>query len=116
MKIHIEPTEDRVAVIPDPIEDMTAGGLHKVGSGVEMPLRGTIYAVGPGRYNEVGLVPMRLQKGDRVAFGIFSGQPVPVAGTAILIFREHDILCKLREEAEEGDELPAEKPGIVVMP
>ena len=105
MKLHVYPTEDRVAVLPDPIERETDGGLVKPDMAIELPLRGTVYAVGPGRTTESGfLIVPRFKKGDRVAFGAYSGTPLPVAGSALLVFRAHDLLAVLVEEAETEEE------------
>jgi co-chaperonin GroES (HSP10) len=45
------PFEDRVLVFPDPVENLTAGGLYKPDSAVDKvkPMRGTVVAVGPGK-------------------------------------------------------------------
>ena len=45
------PFEDRVLVFPDPVENLTAGGLYKPDSAVDKvkPMRGTVVAVGSGK-------------------------------------------------------------------
>ena len=50
-------------------------------------------AVGPGRRDDDGkIVPMGVEKGDRILFGKYSGTDVEIDGEEHLILQETDIL------------------------
>ena len=50
-------------------------------------------AVGPGGRDESGkLIPIDLEKGDRVLFGKWSGTEVKIDGVEYLIMKESDIM------------------------
>jgi chaperonin GroES len=50
-------------------------------------------AVGPGGRDETGkLVPLDVNKGDKVLFGKWSGTEVKIDGQDLLIMKESDIL------------------------
>ena len=65
----IAPTEDRVVVWPDPVEEFTAGGLLKPDEVIqkEKTCRGTVLAVGPGKVDDTTLT-------NKLLLAIFEGQ------------------------------------------
>ncbi|MCP3709741.1 hypothetical protein M3I54_22620 [Paraburkholderia sp. CNPSo 3274] len=74
----IQPTDDRILVLPDAIrEDITdCGILVKVGQNIESKRQlggtGTIVAVGPGKRGRDGhRRPMTVEPGQRIVFGEF---------------------------------------------
>jgi chaperonin GroES len=88
--------DDRVLVKPAPAEEKTAGGIIIPDTAKEKPQRGTIVAVGPGKYAEQtgNLIPVKQQVGDVVLYGKYSGTEVSVEGEDYLIMRSSDILMK----------------------
>lgn len=91
MNVNFEPFEDRVLVFPDPVEEVTAGGIYKpdVALAKARPLIGVIIKVGPGKDR-----PMPLAQGDRIIFGTYAGTEVTFNGLKYLIMRFTDIFGK----------------------
>lgn len=93
----LEPTGDRMIVLPVKQAEMSRGGIHIPDVAQEKQQEGEILAVGPGRRTENGvLVPMDLKKGDRVLFGKYSGTEVTVDEKPVLIIREADVMAVIK--------------------
>lgn len=95
--ITIKPIVDRVVVEPDPIEEKTAAGLYIPESAKEKPRKGTILAVGPGRYAEQTgvLIPSVYKAGDGIIYAKNSGTEITHDGKNYLIMRESDIFATI---------------------
>jgi chaperonin GroES len=89
-----QPKADRVVVQAAPAETMTASGLYIPETAQEKPQKGTIVAVGPGKYAELtgNLIPMTCKVGDEVLYGKYTGTEINIDGKEYLIMRESDIL------------------------
>lgn len=86
------PLQDRVLVRPDAVEGKTPGGILLPDQLQSRPRRGTVVAVGPGRYDPEGhLVPMGLKGGERVVFANWGESAIDVAGEELFVLRESDI-------------------------
>lgn len=98
-KLNCELYDDRVLIKPAPAEEKTAGGIIIPDTAKEKPQRGTIVAVGPGKYAEQtgNLIPLKQQVGDLVLYGKYAGTEVSVNGQEFLIMRSSDILMKVPE-------------------
>jgi chaperonin GroES len=88
----IKPLGDRVVVKPQPAEEKTASGLFIPDTAKEKPQRGTIIAVGPGRYENGTKIDMTVKEGDVVLYGKYSGTEIALDSDDYLIMRESDIL------------------------
>jgi chaperonin GroES len=88
-KVKITPLADRVLVLANPAETMTASGLIIPDTAQEKPQKGTVVAVGNGKVDE----PMTVKVGDTVLYGKYSGTELNVEGTDYLMMRESDILA-----------------------
>lgn len=88
----LKPLHDRVVVKRLPAESVSVGGILIPENAAEKPEQGEVLAVGPGRCNDAGLVPMSVSVGDKVLFGKYSGQTAKVNGDEILVMREEDIM------------------------
>ena len=97
MALNFEPNSDRLVVEAAPAETKTASGIYIPETAQEKPQRGTIVAVGPGKYAELtgNLIPMTYKVGDEVYYGKYAGTELPVEGKEYLIMRETDILGKV---------------------
>lgn len=104
----LHPTEDRVIVVPIAIADTSQGGIVVPDVAKEKPSRGVIQAVGPGRFENGALIPMRLAEGDVVLFGKYAGTPYETADGEVLVFREMDILSTITVEQVEMPDAPAQ--------
>ena len=89
----LKPLGDRVLVKPAPKEEKTATGLYISSGAQEKPQRGTVVAVGAGRYNETlgSRVALDVAVGDEVYYGKFGGNEVKVDGEDFLLLRADDI-------------------------
>ena len=87
------PLHDRVVIRRVDEEGKTAGGIIIPDTAKEKPMEGEIIAVGPGARDEAGkLIPMDLEKGDRVLFGKWSGTEIKLDGEDLLIMKESDVM------------------------
>ena len=92
--ISTQPIGDRVVVKPLSTEEVSAGGIIIPDTvKKERAERGTIVAVGPGRYEKGAIVPMSVKKGDEVLFEQTYRDPVEIDGEEYYIFSESSILA-----------------------
>jgi chaperonin GroES len=92
MAMSIRPLGDRVVVRPQPAEEKTASGLYIPDTAKEKPQRGTVVAVGPGRFENGTKIDMTVQEGDTVLYGKYAGTEITIDDEDVLIVRENDIL------------------------
>ncbi|MEW6583940.1 MAG: co-chaperone GroES [Actinomycetota bacterium] len=90
----LTPLGDRVVVRAIENELVTASGLVLPDTAKERPQRGTVLAVGRGRYEDGELIPLDVKEGDEVIYSKYGGTEVRVDGEDLLILRESDILAK----------------------
>jgi chaperonin GroES len=97
MALNIKPIADRVVVEAAPAETITASGIYIPDTAQEKPQKGTVVAVGPGKYADTTgtLIPMSVAVGDSVLYGKYSGQESQINGKDYLIMRESDIYAVL---------------------
>ncbi len=88
----IKPLSDRVLVKPDVAEETTSSGIIIPDTAKEKPQRGTIVAVGEGRYENGTKIEMSLKEGDKVLYGKYAGTELNIEGDELMIMRESDIL------------------------
>jgi chaperonin GroES len=87
------PLHDRVALRRVGSAAETSGGIIIPDTAGQKPQQGEVVAVGPGARNDDGkVVPVDVNKGDRVLFGKWSGTEVKIDGAEILIMKESDIM------------------------
>jgi chaperonin GroES len=89
--------DDRVLVRPAAAETKTAGGIIIPDTAKEKPQKGTVVAVGPGKYAEQtgNIIPVKLKVGDVVLYGKYGGTEITLEGEDLLIMRSSDILMKV---------------------
>ena len=94
-KFQITPLGDRLVVMPSEKE-----GEKKLASGIiipetvdkERPAKGTVVAVGPGKFEEGKRVPMQVKVGDTVLFSKYGYDEVKIEGQEYFILSESSIL------------------------
>jgi chaperonin GroES len=92
----LRPVEDRILVEPDEVvgEKKTASGIIMPDINTEKPQRGTVVAVGPGKYEHGRWAKPDIFPGERVIFGKYSGVEMsPGNGKTYLVLRASDILA-----------------------
>ena len=89
--------DDRVLVKPNAAEEKSAGGIIIPDTAQEKPQKGTVVAVGKGKYaDQTGnLIPMLVKVGDVILYGKYGGTEISIEGEDYLIMRASDILIKL---------------------
>ena len=87
----ITPIGDRVVVRPEAAEEKTSSGLFIPDTAKEKPQKGTVVAVGTGRYENGVKIDMVVQEGDKVLYGKYAGSEVTLDGEDLMIMRESDI-------------------------
>lgn len=93
MSMKVRPLGDRVLVRRDTEEKTSAGGIVIPDSASEKPIRGTVVAIGVGKFLESGEVrPLNVKAGEKVLFGKYAGTEVKVNGEDLLVMREDDII------------------------
>src|SRR5689334_25325284 len=91
--MNIRPLYDRIVVRRIEEQETKVGGLFIPDSAKEKPQEGEVVAVGKGKRLEDGkVVPLDVQKGDRILFGKYSGSEIRIDGEEYLIMREDEVL------------------------
>ena len=93
--ISLTPLGDRIVVKPAGKE-----GEKKLASGIiipetvnkERPTKGTVVAVGPGKYEDGKRVPPQVKAGDVVLFGAYGYDEVKIDGQEYYILAESQVL------------------------
>lgn len=91
--MNIRPLYDRLVVKRIEEKETKVGGLFIPDSAKEKPQEGEVVAVGKGKRLDDGkLVPLDVQKGDRILFGKYSGSEIRLDGEEYVIMREDEVL------------------------
>lgn len=94
----IEPTEDRILVELDAVEEKTAGGIILPDMAKEKPQQGVVVAIGPGKVTDYGFKrESALKVGDKVLLQRYAGHFVKDAGKDLTIVEEGKILAVIKE-------------------
>jgi chaperonin GroES len=93
MGVSLQPLEDRIVVKPSEGEEMTASGLVIPDTAKEKPQEGEVLAVGPGRFEDGGRVPLDVKVGDKVIYSKYGGTEVKLGGDEVLILSARDVLA-----------------------
>jgi chaperonin GroES len=90
--MNLKPLGDRVIVKAAEAETTTKSGLILADSAKEKPTRGSVVAVGDGKFNDKGeRVPVGVKVGDTVIYSKYGATEVKVEGDEYLILRADDI-------------------------
>ena len=89
----IKPLSDRVLILPNPAEEITAGGLIIPDTAKEKPQVAEVVAVGPGGIVDGKEIKMELKVGDKVLLSKYAGTEVKVDGVEYTILRQSDVLA-----------------------
>ena len=101
--MNIRPLYDRIVVKRIEQKETMQGGLYIPDSAKEKPQEGEVVAVGKGKRLEDGkVVPLDVQKGDRILFGKYSGSDIKIDNDELLIMREDEVLGILEGAASKA--------------
>jgi chaperonin GroES len=95
IKIQINPLGDRVVVKPAEAESQRPSGIYVAETAKEKPQKGTIVAVGPGKWEDGKLEPMSVEVGDTVLFAKYAGTEIKLNDEDVLILSQKDVLAKI---------------------
>ena len=91
--MNLKPLGDRVVVKASEAEEQTKSGLFIPDTAKEKPQKGTVVAVGEGRWDDEGKkrIPLDVKVGDVVIYGKYGGTEIKVEGEDLLILSDRDI-------------------------
>jgi chaperonin GroES len=92
----IEPCNDFVLVKPAPDEKSKGGIIMVQGDQAQRPSKGVVVAVGPGKYENGFLVPMRTPKGSTVWFQQYPNVDIYEGGEKYVMVREAQVCCVVK--------------------
>jgi|SanBayMetagenome_1026888.scaffolds.fasta_scaffold11734_2 chaperonin GroES len=97
------PLEDRVLIRPQEAEEITSSGIIIPDSATEGAVRGTVVAVGPGKYSENGtLIPLTVKVGDEVLYGTkYFGTECIFDGETFILVPHGNLFAILKRKEEE---------------
>lgn len=97
--------DERIAVLPEKVEERSASGLHLPDSAQEPIVYGTVSHVGAGRRSESTgeVLPIDVEIGDRVFYHRASGGVLKVEGTDYTILGPRDIIGIAEDGPIKGD-------------
>jgi chaperonin GroES len=100
---NIIPLEDRVIIKPAEEEEVTSSGIIIPESTTEGAVRGTVMAVGPGKYSENGtVIPITVKVGDEVLYGTkYFGTECIFDGEKVLVIPHTNIFAILKRKVQE---------------
>ena len=95
--MNLKPLGDRLIVKPVEEEETTASGIVLPDTAKEKPQKGTVVAVGEGRWDEEGekRIPLDVSQGDEVLYSKYGGTEITVEDDELLVLRESDVLAKV---------------------
>jgi chaperonin GroES len=100
------PLHDKVVIRRLSAEEKSRGGILIPDTVQEKPQEGEVVAVGPGAFNDAGVVtPLQVRAGDRVLFGKWSGTEVKIDGEELLIMKESDLMGVIEDAAAVRDRI-----------
>lgn len=93
----LKPLGDRLIVRAVEEEETTASGLVLPDTAKEKPQKGTVVAVGDGKWDEDGekRIPLDVAEGDQVLYSRYGGTEINYEGEDLLVLRESDVLAKI---------------------
>jgi len=91
--MNLKPLGDRVIVKAAEAETTTKSGLILADNAKEKPTRGTVVAVGTGKWDEDGekRIALDVKVGDTVVYSKYGATEIKVEGDEFLILRNDDI-------------------------
>ncbi len=95
----LKPLGENVVVKPAEAEEQTKSGLFIPDTAKEKPQKGTVIAVGEGKFDEDGerRIPMDVKEGDTVIYSKYGGTDVKIEDIEYKILRASDIYAIVTE-------------------
>lgn len=94
----LTPLGNRVLIKRDEASTKTPGGILLPDQAKEKPVHGKIVAIGPGKLLDDGTyAAIEVKEGDRVFFGLYSGQEIEIEDIKYLVLDASDLLAVQRK-------------------
>ena len=95
--MNLKPLGDRLIVKAIEEDETTASGIVLPDTAKEKPQKGTVLAVGEGKWDEDGekRIPLDVAEGDEVLYSKYGGTDIVIDGEDLLVMRESDVLAKV---------------------
>jgi chaperonin GroES len=95
----LKPLGDNVVVQQAEAEEQTKSGLFIPETAKEKPQKGTVIAVGEGKFDDAGAkrIPLDVKKGDVVIYGKYGGTDIKLDDVEYKILRAGDIYAIVTE-------------------
>lgn len=95
--VNLKPTYDNLLINPRP-PITQIGRVTIPGNAEEKHVLGDVLQVGPGMYNEAGIMlPLLVKKGDVVLYAKASGKETKLDGQTYIVLKETDVICVVEE-------------------
>jgi chaperonin GroES len=98
-QLNVAMCDDRIAILADPNQEFSAGGIALVNAKVDKAaIIGTVAAAGPGKRNFQNWkerIPNNAKVGDKVVFSEYAGNVSVIGGVKYHILRSEDLLAVL---------------------
>ena len=91
--MNLKPLFDKVVLTQKKQEEKTASGIILPGADKEMPMQGTIVAVGPGGLVDGKEVKMEVKVGQNVVYSKYAGSEIEIDKVKYVIIKQSDILA-----------------------
>jgi chaperonin GroES len=95
--MNLKPLGDNVVVKQAEAEEQTKSGLFIPDTAKEKPQKGTVVAVGEGKFEDGARVPVDVKEGDVVIYSKYGGTDVKVDDVEYKILRASDIYAIVSE-------------------
>lgn len=91
----VKPIRDKILVKPNPVKEVSAGGIIIPESSKDAPVEGTVLSVGGGMIAQNGSnIPLCVDVGDTILYKKHhQGTEIDVDGQRMLLMSEMDILA-----------------------
>lgn len=97
-KMNFKPIFDRVVVLPEPSESVSASGIVLPETSMERPQFGKVVAVGDGENFDNEKVEMKVKVGQRVLFNKYAGAELKLDGKSYVVLRQIDIIGVMKND------------------
>jgi len=100
-EFEVIPIADIVILKRHKESDMTEGGLYLSAGAIDISVKATVLAAGPGKQQAGAYIKTTVQVGDEVIADKIGGFDLEIGGEKLLIVREAEIIAVIRTKVKE---------------
>ncbi len=94
--MEIKPLNDRVLIRPIEEPTKTESGIFIPESAKKKTMEAEVIAVGPGKVEGGQVVPIGVDKGDRVLYEKYGGTEIEMDGDVFLMIKSEDLMAVIK--------------------